>query len=548
MNPLASTLLGLAASASSGLSSVASRAERGGRASEADPVAGFARLLDRSRERLTAPTASPPPPAAVTPAERPASSGTPERTESTGREASSRPPAERALAERRMARQDEMRAHERRQAESRTADAEPRKDGADSPAAEPGSPDGRPLAARAARGNASREGRTQRSESNRAAPQPPDGDTPEVVAASHDLRGHARAQVDDPVTDPSTAGAPAVGHSAGGLHWPGHPGARPSADGDAQRTAALDDAPGTVGARVSATSSKDAAEAAIGPGSAMPARSAGPDDLVAAAPDAAFLQTQAGGKASDARGAGVADGPRAALMGRGVGTPIHLGGGDALEGLRAGGLALLRDEPTARGSAADRLGERFDTLLAAAAAGNPASGPVQGAAAAGLAATLASAAEGSASGVVPSIDITDRMDSPGFAPSLASQVSLLARDGIERAEIRLNPVEMGPVAVQIQIDGNQARVEFTAEQAPTRQALESSLPQLAAALREAGLTLSGGGVFQQGGRSGGESGTRQGADGGRGSRSAGSQDAGTPTLGPLSGSRRTAPGGIDLYA
>jgi flagellar hook-length control protein FliK len=40
-------------------------------------------------------------------------------------------------------------------------------------------------------------------------------------------------------------------------------------------------------------------------------------------------------------------------------------------------------------------------------------------------------------------------------------------------------------------------VDFQADLAPTRQALESSLPALAGALQEAGLTLAGGGVFQQ---------------------------------------------------
>ena len=56
---------------------------------------------------------------------------------------------------------------------------------------------------------------------------------------------------------------------------------------------------------------------------------------------------------------------------------------------------------------------------------------------------------------------------------------------------------MGPVSVQIVIDGSQAQVSFQALQAETRQALEQSLPDLAAALQGQGLTLSGGGVFQQ---------------------------------------------------
>ena len=63
--------------------------------------------------------------------------------------------------------------------------------------------------------------------------------------------------------------------------------------------------------------------------------------------------------------------------------------------------------------------------------------------------------------------------------------------------LQLNPAEMGPVSVQITVEGQQAQIAFHAVQADTRQVLEQSLPELAAALRDQGLTLSGGGVFEQ---------------------------------------------------
>jgi hypothetical protein len=151
-------------------------------------------------------------------------------------------------------------------------------------------------------------------------------------------------------------------------------------------------------------------------------------------------------------------------------------------------------------------------------------------------------------GSVTQVTIEAPPDDPAFGPSLAVQVGVLARDGIERAEIRLNPAEMGPVAVQILLDGTAARVEFTAESAATRAALEASLPQLAATLRDAGLTLTGGGVFQQ------PQGRPQG-DGG-GGRERGGRDGrparGTPgeqaRLEPLTALRPVAAGRVDLYA
>jgi flagellar hook-length control protein FliK len=87
--------------------------------------------------------------------------------------------------------------------------------------------------------------------------------------------------------------------------------------------------------------------------------------------------------------------------------------------------------------------------------------------------------------------------SPDFAPALGAQVSTFVRNGVQHAVLELNPAAMGPVSVQIQLDGNAAQVMLGASQADTRQALEQAMPQLAGSLREAGLTLAGGGVFDQ---------------------------------------------------
>ena len=87
------------------------------------------------------------------------------------------------------------------------------------------------------------------------------------------------------------------------------------------------------------------------------------------------------------------------------------------------------------------------------------------------------------------------IDTPAFAPALAHQISGLADAGVQHARIALNPPEMGPLAVRIVLDGTQARIDFSADLAATRGAIEASLPTLAAALEGSGLTLAGGGVF-----------------------------------------------------
>ena len=141
--------------------------------------------------------------------------------------------------------------------------------------------------------------------------------------------------------------------------------------------------------------------------------------------------------------------------------------------------------------------------------------------------------------------------SPLFLQALGAQVSLLAKDGVQTAVLQLNPAEMGPITVQIVMDGNAARVEFQAAQSDTRALIETSLPALAGALQDAGLTLAGGGVFEQPpGRqppqAEPDTGSRQRGDRGRDQpdsrHSAGSS-------GPLAGLRNSPPRGlVDLLA
>ena len=97
------------------------------------------------------------------------------------------------------------------------------------------------------------------------------------------------------------------------------------------------------------------------------------------------------------------------------------------------------------------------------------------------------------------------VDAPDFAGALGVQVSVLVQDGVQQAELHLNPAETGPVSIHISLDGTAARVDFGADLAATRQAIERGLPELASALRDAGLTLAGGGVSQHaGGRASGD--------------------------------------------
>ncbi len=143
-----------------------------------------------------------------------------------------------------------------------------------------------------------------------------------------------------------------------------------------------------------------------------------------------------------------------------------------------------------------------------------------------------------------SVNLPTALASPEFAQALGVQMSVLASDGVQRAELQLNPAEMGPVSVQIVIEGTSARVDFGADLAATRHAIEASLPELAGALRDAGFTLTGGGVSQH---SGGRNAPPDTAgDTGHGHRR--DADAGETPPRAVPQRRAIAAGGVDLYA
>lgn len=134
---------------------------------------------------------------------------------------------------------------------------------------------------------------------------------------------------------------------------------------------------------------------------------------------------------------------------------------------------------------------------------------------------------------------------PEFKETLATQVSMLAKDGIQQASLQLNPAHMGPISVQISLDGTQTRVDFAADSAVTRQIIEAGLPELASALREAGLTLSGGGVSQQSSQSAQQDAAARQASPSARSRT-GSDELALPA--PLPTTVSVSQGGLDLYA
>jgi flagellar hook-length control protein FliK len=90
--------------------------------------------------------------------------------------------------------------------------------------------------------------------------------------------------------------------------------------------------------------------------------------------------------------------------------------------------------------------------------------------------------------------VLETVNAPAFTPGWQDEtVNKLAQIVVtrnERAELKLNPAELGPVSIRVEMHaGDQASILIVAASPETRSALEQSLPQLRDLLSAQGITL-----------------------------------------------------------
>lgn len=146
-----------------------------------------------------------------------------------------------------------------------------------------------------------------------------------------------------------------------------------------------------------------------------------------------------------------------------------------------------------------------------------------------------------------------RLDVPAVAPDaglttemrVAEQVSYHVGRGAQSAELEVEGIDERPIHVSIDLQGQEARIEFRAEQAQTRQVLQDAMPHLREMLEREGLTLAGMSV----GSSGHQGGQEQAAERGRAGLRQGQVEAVVEGPAPAAGTRSALPSGrsLDLY-
>lgn len=93
-------------------------------------------------------------------------------------------------------------------------------------------------------------------------------------------------------------------------------------------------------------------------------------------------------------------------------------------------------------------------------------------------------------------EITEQFGRPAWAQGMSKQILWLANQNIRSAEIRLNPANLGPIEVRIDMRDDQINVALSSRHAVVREAMEMALPKLREMLDENGFNLADADISQ----------------------------------------------------
>ncbi len=85
--------------------------------------------------------------------------------------------------------------------------------------------------------------------------------------------------------------------------------------------------------------------------------------------------------------------------------------------------------------------------------------------------------------------VAEPMGTHRWEQAFSTQVVWAAREQLQSASLTLNPPELGPVKIELQLSDNQASASFSSPQPEVRKAIEDALPGLKTLFADAGLQL-----------------------------------------------------------
>ncbi len=107
------------------------------------------------------------------------------------------------------------------------------------------------------------------------------------------------------------------------------------------------------------------------------------------------------------------------------------------------------------------------------------------------AASAASVAAGGASfsSALPTTSVQIPLGQANWDQAVGERIQWMVGQKMQGAQVRLNPANLGPMEVRIQVQNDQASVQFTAHHAVVREALEAALPRLRDMFESSGVEL-----------------------------------------------------------
>lgn len=89
----------------------------------------------------------------------------------------------------------------------------------------------------------------------------------------------------------------------------------------------------------------------------------------------------------------------------------------------------------------------------------------------------------------PVLEVAVPVQHRDWASKFSERVTLTVNEGLQSAELRVNPEELGPVRIRVSLDRNEASLVFAAAHPLVRAAIEEALPALRESMQQAGLQL-----------------------------------------------------------
>lgn len=154
-----------------------------------------------------------------------------------------------------------------------------------------------------------------------------------------------------------------------------------------------------------------------------------------------------------------------------------------------------------------------------------------------------------AAGAAPTDRLSARVGTPAWDNQVGQKVIWMVGGEDQSATLELNPPDLGPVQVVLNVSNDMASVTFSSQQLEVRQALENALPRLREMMNESGIAL--GNATVNAGAEGRQGQDGQGSDR-PGGRNGGNGNGGDGTVAEVTPRPRTSTlggaGAVDTFA